>query len=150
MAKPVVEIRRPRDDEWDPILDVLKTANFHRIGGTEMPEFPLSDCFVALVDDRVVGVAGYRILDETTAKTTLLAVDPAFRSLCVGTDLHRTRIQFLHDRGITTLYTNTDDERVVNWYIRHFGYRKTGDLIPKTEPFGRPDKDHWINLQVDL
>ncbi len=150
MGKPAVQIRRPKEDEWDQILEILKTANFHRIGGREMPEFPLSDCFVAVAGESVIGVAGYRILDATTAKTTLLAVDPEHRRHAVGIALHGARQDFLRGRGIKTLYTNADDERVINWYMRHFGYEPTGARIPKVESFGREDKSEWINLKVEL
>lgn len=150
MSKPDFHIRRPREDEWPRILEILETANFHHIGGGEMPAFPLSDCFVACDDGYVIGVAGYRVLGETTAKTTLLVVDPRFRGRAVGVELHRARQDFLRQQGIKTLYTNTDDERVVKWYRRHFGHRPTGKRIPKVEPFGRDDKSEWVNLKVDL
>ncbi len=150
MGKPAVQIRRPKEDEWDRILEILKTANFHRIGGCEMPEFPLSDCFVAVAGRRVIGVAGYKILDATTAKTTLLAVDPERRRDAVGIALHGARQDFLRGRGIKTLYTNADDERVINWYMRHFGYEPTGKRIPKVESFGREDRSEWVNLKVEL
>lgn len=150
MGKSTADIRRPRGDEWDRILDVLRTANFDRIGGTEMPAFPLADCFVAVIDDCVIGVAGYRILDATTAKTTLLAVDPAYRRLQVGAALHGARMVHLRNQGIKTLFTNCDDDRVANWYIRRFGYRPTGKHVKKTEPFGRLEKTEWTTLVVEL
>ncbi len=150
MGKPTVHIRRPREQEWERILEILKTANFHHIGGREMPAFPLSDCFVAVAEGRVIGVAGYRILDATTAKTTLLAVDPKHRHDAVGTVLQRARQDFLRGQGIETLYTNADDERVIEWYIRRFGYQPTGKRIPKVESFGRDDRSEWVNLKVEL
>lgn len=126
-------------------------ANFDRIGGAEMPVFPLSDCFVARTQDgRIVGVAGYRILDQHTAKTTLLAVDPVCRRQGIGEALQRARMDFLRAQGIRRLYTNCDDEHVIRWYEAHFGYRRTGERIPKVEPFGRPDKSEWICLVVEL
>lgn len=143
-------IRRPVEADWDQIMEVLETANFHHIGGPEMRSFPLSDCFVAEVGGRVVGVGGYRILDETTAKTTLLAVHPDNRGIGAGRALQQARQDYLKDRGIRRLYTNSDDQRVVDWYRRHFGYRLTGRRIAKQEPFGRHDRDEWINLVVDL
>jgi N-acetylglutamate synthase-like GNAT family acetyltransferase len=86
-AKPArtaaIEIRRPTEADWDGVLAVLSTANFHAIGSSEMPTFPLEDCFVATAEGKVIGVGGYRILDTETAKTTLLAVDPAWRRLFV-------------------------------------------------------------------
>ena len=150
MDKPAVQIRRPRENEWDRILEILETANFHHIGGREMPAFPLRDCFVAVAGGRVIGVAGYRILDDTTAKTTLLAVDPEHRRDAVGTALQTARQDFLRGRGIKELYTNSDDERVIDWYMRHFGYKPTGKRIPKLESFGRDDKTEWINMKVEL
>lgn len=133
------------------ILEILRTVNYHRIGGAEMPAFPLEDCFVARLDDgRIAGVAGYRILDERTAKTTLLAVDPAFRRMGVGEALQLARMDFLRTRGIRRLFTNCDDERVIEWYEKHFGYRRTGARIPKVEPFGLPDKTEWITLVAEL
>ena len=115
-----------------------------------MPSFPLCDCFVAVSRDRVIGVAGYRLLDDTTAKTTLLAVDTRFRGRAVGIALQRARQDFLRRQGIRTLYTNVDDQRAVAWYARHFGYRPTGERIPKVEPFGRADKHEWIGLKLEL
>ncbi len=145
-----LKIRRPVPEEWPRILEILETANFHHIGGPEMPSFPLSECFVAAVDGTVFGVAGYRVLDETTAKTTLLAVDPEYRGRSAGAALHRARQEFLRTLGIKTLYTNSDDARVIAWYERVFGYKPTGKRIAKLAPFGRSDKHEWINLMVEL
>ncbi len=143
-------IRRPTEEDWYQILDVLRTANFHHIGGPEMATFPLEDCFIADIEDRIVGVAGYRILDEYNAKTTLLVVLPEYRRGKIGHDLQQTRQDFLREQGIKTLFSNTDDQHVVNWYKRNFGYQETGKIIAKMEPFGRLDRDTWINLKVEL
>ncbi len=143
-------IRRPRVEDWPRILEILRSANFHRIGGSEMPQFPLEDCFVADLGDRVAGVAGYRILDATTAKTTLLTVDPAFRGRGIGTLLQHTRMNYLRQQGIKTLYTNCDDPAVIAWNIRLFGFRPTGKRIPKTGPYGRKEADAWTHLKADL
>ena len=149
-GKSAVIIRRPKETDWPRMLEVLETANFHHIGGPEMPSFPLSDCFVAELDGLVIGVGGYRILDATTAKTTLLAVDSRFRGHNVGGALQQARQDYLREQGIKELYTNADDERVVAWYLRLFGYERTGKRIPKEAPFGRSDKDEWINLVTKL
>jgi len=149
-ADPKVKIRRPVEEDWPRMLEVLEGANFHHIGGPEMPSFPLSDCFVAELGGIVIGVGGYRILDATTAKTTLLAVDPTYRGHNVGATLQQARQDYLRDQGIKELYTNADDERVVAWYQRNFGYQPTGKRIPKLAPFGRSDKDEWINLVTKL
>ena len=60
-----VQIRRPVESDRPHLMELLATANFHHIGGREMPEFPLSDCFVGIDGEKVVAVCGYRILNET-------------------------------------------------------------------------------------
>lgn len=150
MSDPACKIRRAHKGDWESIISILEMCNFHHIGGTEMPSFPVGKCFVAVQDDKVVGVAGYRELGGHVAKTTLLAVDPEYRDRKIGFHLQRTRQEFLKSRGVRTLYTNTDDERVIAWYQRNFGYVRTGERIAKTESFGRRDRDEWINLKVEL
>lgn len=141
-----IEIRRPSESDREGILAVLRTANFDAIGSSEMPEFPLSDCFIALAGERIVGVGGYRILDADTAKTTLLAVDPAWRGRGIGTRLQTVRLEVMKAAGVKRIYTNTDDEAVIAWLERRHGFRRSGELIAKLRPFGRADKDHWVNM----
>ncbi len=143
-------IRRPLPEDWPQVLRLLEVYNFHRIGGPEMPAFPLSDCYVAVADGRVVGVSGYQVLDATTAKNSLTAVDPACRCQGIGTSLKNVCMDHLRSLGIKTLYTNCDDPVVIAWNIRRFGFRPTGKTIPKVESYGRNDKDHWVNLVAYL
>jgi N-acetylglutamate synthase-like GNAT family acetyltransferase len=145
-SKPEIEIRRPSELDRGGILAVLRTAEFHAIGSPEMPEFPLSDCFVAVADGRIVGVGGYRILDADTAKTTLLAVDPTWRGCGIGNMLQEARLRVMKGAGVKRIYTNTDDEAVIAWLERHYGFRRSGELIPKVSPFGRSDMQHWVNM----
>lgn len=152
MSEPAsaVSVRRPRAGDWPRVMELLRGANFHRIGGAEMRRFEPEDCFVAELEGRVVGVAGYHILDAGTAKTTLMVVDASARRLGVGTALQMHRLAYLRQQGIRALYTNCDDPAVIAWNCRHFGYRPTGRLIPKLEPYGRADKDAWVNLRMEL
>lgn len=146
----MIEVRKPTEADWPRILEILEHANYHRIGGSEMESFPLSDCFVAEVDGRVAGVAGYRVLNAREAKTTLMVVDPASRSLGLGLVLQRARMDFLKSLGVERLFTNCDDVKVIDWYARHFGYRPTGSKILKTETFGLPDVGEWTTLVCEL
>jgi len=143
-------IRRPKPKDWVRVMQMLEDANFHRIGGPEMRRFEPDDCFVAELDGRVVGVAGYAILGEVTAKTTLLAVDRSVRRRGVGSALQHQRLAYLQERGIRSVYTNCDDPAVIAWNCRHFDFRPTGRVIPKEEPFGRSDRDAWTNLRLEL
>ena len=108
---PDFAIRRPNPPDWSAIREILAASNFHRIGGSEMPSFPLQDCFVAERDGRIVGVAGYRVTGARTAQTTLLAVHPAERRHGIGLALHAARQDYLRLRGIRTLYTNVTTKR---------------------------------------
>ena len=143
-------IRRPRLNDWDQMLALLKKENFDRIGGEEMRDFPLKDCFIATCGEEIIGLAGYKILDSNTAKTSLLAVKKKYREMGIGILLQNTRIQFLREKNIKVLYTNCDNEKVISWNMRHFGFEKTGKLIPKTESYGLFDKDEWVNLKLNL
>jgi GNAT superfamily N-acetyltransferase len=154
MANPppedVFTIRRPVEADWPRILAILEHANYHHIGGSEMERFPLEEAFVVELEGLIAGVCGYRILDSENAKTTLMVVDPAFRGKGLGLLLQRARMDYLRNQGLRYLYTNCDDETVIAWYERHFGYQKTGGRIPKTEDFGLAEKTEWITLRCEL
>ena len=79
-----VTIERPRPTDEGRIYEILATANFDSVGGTEMPAYPLEDCFVARAEGRIVGVAGYQVLDAETAKTTVITICPEWRGSGVG------------------------------------------------------------------
>ena len=145
-----ISIRRPTQFDWPRVMELLETANFHKIGGLEMHRFLPENCFVADMDDTVVGVAGYELLREQIAKTTLLVVAPEARGQGVATALQRRRLDYLYDQGIRTVFTNCDDDRVIAWNCRHFGFRPTGRVIPKEESYGRSDRSFWTNLRLEM
>lgn len=143
-----VEIGWPGERDWDAILAVLRTRNFHHIGGPEMPAFPLSDCFVARVGGAVRGVGGWRVLSPTEAKTTLLAVHPDWAHLGLGRRLQTARLDHLRSLGIRSVMTNTDDPRVARWLERRHGFFRTGETVPKEGSFGDPAVAEWTTLRV--
>ena len=145
-----VRIRRPLETEWPAVMALLRTGNLHRIGGTEMPDFPLSDCFVAVLDRRVIGVSGYRIQDAETARNTLLCVQPQYRRLGIGRRVKQATMDYLRGRAICRVIANCDDLDVIAWNERHWGYRRTGERPLKRESFGRSDRDRWITIVADL
>jgi N-acetylglutamate synthase-like GNAT family acetyltransferase len=142
-------LRPATADDYQAMVEVLRTANMHHIPSSEMPELDWRSCCVAEVDGRVVGMAGYRILSESTAKTTLLAVLPACRGLGIGNALQAWRMTELRNRGICTLTTNADRPETIAWYKKYFGYKEIG-WLPKEHEFGRADIDRWTTLQTDL
>ncbi len=146
-----IEPAAPAD--WPDILAVLETANMHHIPSPEVPEFDLACAFVARLgnggDGRIVGVAGYKVLSATTAKTTLLAVLPEARRCGVGRLLQERRMDALCALGVRTLTTNSDRPETIAWYEKYFGYVRVGAL-QKLHPFGAADIDHWTTLETDL
>lgn len=141
--------RRARDDDRDAVFRVLRFVNFHRVPSPEMPEFSLRDVFVAEMDGTIVGVAGWTVLPDGRGKTTLMAVDPAYRRHGIGLRLQELRMRELCDRGCRVLITNADLPSTIDWYQRKFAYRVVGTL-PKLHEFGDPDIDHWTTLECDL
>ncbi len=143
-----VPIERAHVGDREEILAVLETANMHHVPSEEMPELDLETFFVVRMEGRVVGCAGYKLLGEGEAKTTLMAVDPAFRGYGIGLALQARRMEVLAERGVRRLVTNSDIPETIAWYEKHFGYRRIGSLA-KVHEFGRPDVDTWTTLETD-
>ena len=143
-----VLVEEARSEDRDAILAVLETANMHHVPSEEMPELDLATFFVVRMDGRVVGCAGYKLLGKGEAKTTLMAVDPAYRGFGIGLALQARRMELLAEIGVRRLVTNSDIPATIAWYERHFGYRRVGSLR-KVHEFGRPDIDTWTTLETD-
>jgi ribosomal protein S18 acetylase RimI-like enzyme len=105
---------------------------------------------VAEIEGSVVGVAGYRILDDQNAKTTLMAVDPTCRGKGVGLMLQEARMNYLRRKGIRWLTTNCDDPAVIEWYRKHFHYELTGNTVCKEENFGLSHVPVWTTIRCAL
>jgi ribosomal-protein-alanine N-acetyltransferase len=134
------------------MLAVLETANMHRVPSPEMDDFTVGRWFVAEAGGRIIGVAGFRVLDdrgELMGKTTLLAVDPRARRSGVGRALQTLRMELMREAGARRVITNADRPETIAWYERHFGYRKVGELKKRCE-FGLPDVDRWTTLEAPL
>ncbi len=144
-----VVIQPAAPGDWPDILAVLATANMHRIPSPEVPEFDLACAFVARLAGRIVGVAGYKVLSATEAKTTLLAVLPEARRHGIGRLLQERRMDALCALGVKTLSTNSDRPETIAWYEKHFGYVRVGTLA-KLHPFGHEGIQEWTTLETDL
>ena len=141
--------RRARAADHDAIFRVLAFANFHHVPSAEMPVFDLADVFVAEMDGVIVGVAGYALLGDGRGKTTLMAVDPAFRRYGIGSRLQVLRMRAMREAGCRSVTTNADLPDTIAWYKRNFGYREVGTLA-KVHEFGDPQRDHWTTLECNL
>jgi len=114
-----------------------------------MPAFDLADVFVAEMGGIIVGVAGYTLLGDGRGKTTLMAVDPAYRRFGIGSRLQVLRMRAMREAGCRTVTTNADLPDTIAWYKKNFGYREVGTLA-KVHEFGDPYRDYWTTLECDL
>lgn len=144
-----VLIENARPDDLGAILAVMKPWNMHRVPSPEMEDLDLDCFFVARLEGRVIGAAGYKILSPTRGKTTLLAVLPECNRPGIGGRLQEVRLQAMSALGVKTVTTNADRPNVIDWYKKKFGYREVGTLA-KLHSFGHPDIDHWTTLELDL
>jgi predicted N-acetyltransferase YhbS len=137
------------EEDWEDVLRVLETANFHHIPSPEMSKLDLSCCFVAEMDGEVVGVAGYEVKPDGSGKTTLMAVQPGRRGLRIGQRLQELRMLTMRERGCRRVVTNADLPETIAWYKRKFGYHEAGH-VPKLHEFGSPERDSWTTLEADI
>ena len=137
------------DQHRDDIMAVLETANMHHIPSREMPALDLSHGWVALLDDKIIGFSGFKMIDSTRAKTTLLAVLPSSRKHGIGRMLQEKRMLAAVELGAKTLTTNADQPETIGWYTKYFGYRKVGHLAKEHE-FGLANIHEWATLEADL
>jgi 3-keto-5-aminohexanoate cleavage enzyme len=144
-----IRVEKAREDDMAGMLVVLKTANMHHVPSEEMPELDWRCCFVARTGERVVGICGYKMLSETAGKTTLMAVDPAYRRYGLGLRLQTTRLRAMAALGAKTVVTNADRPVTIDWYKKHFAYRQIG-TDPKVHEFGDPNVHEWTTLEMDL
>jgi ribosomal-protein-alanine N-acetyltransferase len=143
------KIRNAKVEDLDQIMEVLKSANFHRIPSEEMPDLDLRYYYVAECDGAIVGVCGYKLLGPGEGKTTLVSVKPSMRDSGIGMALQKVRLEAMYRAGVRHVTTNADLPETIQWYQRHFGYRKVGTLA-KIHEFGDPAIDHWTTLRMDL
>lgn len=143
------EIRAAREDELEAILAVMEPANMHDRESPEMPALDLDRFFVAELEGEIVGAAGWELIDDELAKTTLLAVLPQARGRRIGEALQRARMEAMARAGARRVRTNADRPPTIAWYKREFGYEEVGRL-EKVASFGDPEVDAWTTLEAPL
>lgn len=145
--KYLIEQASPGDRE--AILTVMRAYNMHHIPSSEMEELDLDNFYIAKVGSQIVGAAGYKVLSQTTGKTTLMAVLPDYGGQGLGLALQRARLRAMADVGVKRVITNADVPATIAWYKKHFGYVEVGKL-KKTCEFGLLNVSHWTTLELDL
>lgn len=140
----------PQDEA--AVLAVLETSNMHHIPSAEMHGLDAGWWYVAEVDDRIVGVAGWDFFErdgDLIGKTTLMTVLPETRSLGIGRALQEFRMGMMRDAGAVAVVTNADRPETIEWYQKHFGYRTVGS-VAKVQEFGLVGVDHWTTIEAPL
>ncbi len=115
----------------------------------ERDRLELDNTFVALLQDRLIGVASWLPIDATRAETASLAVDKEYIGCGVGQKLQEARIAEMRSKGIATVHTEADRPEVIRWYMDKFGYRIVG-TNPKKHAFGSAEHSYWTVLELSL
>lgn len=150
-----VTLRKMVANDRPAVLDLLGRWNMAPIApSAERPDpersgINLASTFVAQLRGRIVGVASYLPIDEATAETASLAVDPDYLGCGIGYRLQEARLDEMRRRGIRRVRTEADRPETIHWYVDRFGYRIVG-TAKKRHPFSRLDRDAWTVLELDL
>jgi len=142
-------IEKANENDRDAIADVLKEWNMHHALFQESEAIDLSLFFVAKVGNKIVGVAGYTVIEDYKARTRLLAVYPEFQGSGIGKALQDQRLEAMYNDNIKMVQTRTDRSDTVLWYIKHYDYRKVG-ILKKEFSHGLLDKQYSTVLELDL
>ena len=142
-------IETANHNDFEQIIEVLKPWNMHHIPSVEMEMIDFKTFFVAKMDNKIVGVSGYKILSTDKAKTTLLAVYPEFKGSGIGKALQERRLEAMYKAGVKKVSTNADRSDIILWYKKHYGYREIGRL-KKIDSFGLDESEYWTTLEMDL
>ncbi len=148
MNKPF-SIEKAKPEDLEAILEVMRPWNMHHVPSPEVEELDLSCFFVARVGEKTVGAAGYKLLSQSRAKTTLMAVLPEYGRSGIGKALQDARLEAMAAVGVKSVITNADRPATIKWYIKCYGYREVG-CLKKLHSFGDPAIEYWTTLELDL
>jgi len=150
-----INVRKIRKEELNKALSILSQWNMApRKASKENPNperesLILEHTFVAVADNKIVGVCSYLILSSKEAETASLAIDRDYKGSGIGYLLQVERLKEMKARGFKRVHTETDRTETIEWYIRKFGYKKVG-TNPKKHDFSLKNVDHWTVLKLDL
>lgn len=150
-----VMLRKLSDNDLPRVIEILSYWNMAPVAPTATVPVPETTGLeperttIAIIQQKIVGVASYIVLDNGWAETVSLAVDPTWRGHGIGEKLQIARLKEMKKIGIQNVKTESDRPEVIDWYIRKFGYRVAG-TSPKKHDFCRHDVTHWTVLNLEL
>lgn len=140
-------IENASPDDLNEIIKILTPWNMQQ--RILSPKIDFSCFFVAKVEKNIVGVAGYRLLDDNAGRTRTLAIYPEFQGTGIGKALQDRRLQAMYNAGVKKVYTHTDRAETVVWYKKHYRYIETGKK-KKSSSHGLPDIEYSTILELNL
>ncbi|MBM4312239.1 MAG: GNAT family N-acetyltransferase [Deltaproteobacteria bacterium] len=150
-----VHIRRMQPEDMQEVLGLLAQWNMQPRAFSQTGVLPERDhietdnSFVAVLHNKIVGIASFLVLDSELAETASLAVDPKLIGCGIGFRLQSERLAEMRRRGIRHVRTEADRPAVIRWYIEKFGYRRAG-TVAKRHDFGDHSRTEWTVLELDL
>jgi 3-keto-5-aminohexanoate cleavage enzyme len=150
-----VHIRRMQPEDLEAVVKILAVWNMEPryINQPDVEQecdhININNTFIAVLQDRIVGVASFTLIDSEHAETASLAVAPDMLGCGIGYKLQDRRLKEMRDLGIRHVRTETDRPLIIRWYIEKFGYRKIG-TIPKRHAFSDRKRDEWTVLRLEL
>ncbi len=128
MKQLIVKIAQLPDD-WEPIRAIRITVFQQEQGIDETLEFDGKDDeavqFLAYLDDRPVGTARIRFLNQSTAKIERLAVLLDARKQGVGQQIMKAAIGFLSEKNISEIRIHAQE--AVKEFYQALGFEVEGD-----------------------
>lgn len=149
------EIRRMEEKDLPEVMALLAKWNMAPLSRTETGVTPerdhieVANTFVAILQNKLVGVASFLLIDDQHAETASLAVDPDYLGCGIGYELQQKRLDEMRAMGIRHVRTEADRPQVIRWYIDKFGYR-VGGQIAKRHDFGDSGRGQWTLLELKL
>jgi GNAT superfamily N-acetyltransferase len=133
-----VAIREARPEDSEAVAELLGELGYptdaarfeHRLERIERD--PSSRLFVAIVNDRIAGLAGFHLLplvehDEPGCQLTALVVGEEYRRTGVGSELVRTVESEARSRGGRRVLVNTARHRKdAHAFYERLGFEATG------------------------
>lgn len=133
----------------EEIIKILKIWNLHHALLSKPEQIDLNKFYVARVDNKIVGVAGYSIQKPQQGRTRLLAIYPEYRGYGIGKALQEKRLEAMYKVGIKTVETRSDRPETILWYKKYYPYREQGK-IKKELPSGIQEQEYSTVLKLDL
>ncbi len=150
-----IRIRKMAQEDLLAAIEILSKWNMAPMEPSPEIPFPerssinVENSFVAVDQEKIVGMSSYIVHSSDLAETASLAVDPAYKGKGVGYKLQVARLNEMKSKGIATLRTETSRPETIKWYLKKFDYKIVGK-VKKRHSIGPRDIDFKTILELNL